>query len=281
MTTPMRTELSVADIIPFGQPLPGRDGQYGFYAITLEKPEWKGWRPGQFIMLRPQGGRGGMLARPFPICRATSQSLVLFFEVSDPGTEELSRLRSGDGVIVWGPLGNGFTMEPERPALLLAYGAGIAPFAGYADMHPAPEKLSMVFGHSAPGSCYPTDAMASRMFMEDVFDRSGKEREQLRAAMLSKLEDCGESGGICLACGPMKFVSWVWKEANRLGVPAQLALSARISCGIGACLGCSTLTSSRWPDELCAGLPVQTCTSGPVFWASEIDLSEYAEERSS
>ncbi|MCQ2444216.1 MAG: dihydroorotate dehydrogenase electron transfer subunit [Mailhella sp.] len=281
MTTPIRTELSVADIVPFGQPLPGRDSRYGFYALTLEKPEWKSWQPGQFIMLRPSEGRGRMLARPFPICRVTSQSLVLFFEVSDPGTEELSRLKSGDGVIVWGPLGNGFVMDSERPALLLAYGSGIAPFAGYADMHPAPERLSMVFGHRAPNSCYPTDAMASRMYMEDVLDRTEKEREMFRRSMLSKLEECGEAGGVCLACGPMWFMSWVWENAGRLGVPAQLALSSRISCGIGACLGCSTLTSSHWPDEACAGLPVQTCTSGPVFWASEIDLSEYAAERSS
>ena len=277
MTTPMRTELSVADIVPFGQPLP-RDGRYGFYALTLEKPAWKSWEPGQFIMLRPVGAER-MLARPFSICRVTSQSLVLFFEVKDSGTEELSRLRSGDKVIVWGPLGNGFIMDTDRPTLLLAYGAGIAPFAGYADRHPAPEHLAMVFGHSEPNSCYPTDAMAARMLMEDMLDRTEKDHGAFRNLVLKKLENCGDEGGICLACGPMAFMAWVWKTAGKLGVPAQLALSSRISCGIGACLGCSTVTSKHWPEEIRAGLPVQTCTSGPVFWASEIDLSEYDAER--
>ena len=45
-----------------------------------------------------------------------------------------------------------------------------------------------------------------------------------------------------------------------------------MACGTGACLGCTTITSKRWPDPVRAGLPVQTCTSGPVFWASDIDL---------
>jgi len=45
-----------------------------------------------------------------------------------------------------------------------------------------------------------------------------------------------------------------------------------MACGVGACLGCVTRTSMHWADAEKAGLPVQTCTSGPVFWAEDIDL---------
>ena len=45
-----------------------------------------------------------------------------------------------------------------------------------------------------------------------------------------------------------------------------------MACGVGACLGCVTVTSQHWADAEKAGLPVQTCTSGPVFWATDVDL---------
>ena len=53
MITPIRTELTVTDNVPFGQPVSSQRGLHRFYALTLERPAWKNWQPGQFIMLRP------------------------------------------------------------------------------------------------------------------------------------------------------------------------------------------------------------------------------------
>jgi dihydroorotate dehydrogenase electron transfer subunit len=134
----------------------------------------------------------------------------------------------------------------------------------------------MLFGHGFPSSNYPTDAMASRMEMENMRDRTPEELERFHQTILRKMTEYKEQQGICLACGPMSFLYRVWKNALTLGIPTQLSLSERMACGTGACLGCTTRTSEHWPDALRAGLPVQTCTSGPVFWASEIDLSDHA-----
>ena len=272
MITPIRAELRVTDNVPFGQPVSGPDGQRSFYALTLEKPLWKEWQPGQFIMLRPLSGEGSVWARPMSICRVTSQGLVLFIRVVGPATDRFSRLKSGDKVVVWGPLGTGFEMREDTPTLLLARGVGIAPFAGYADMHPDPSSLFMLFGHSHPSSNYPIDAMAARMDVESLHDRTPEELEEFHRVMYQRMKEYKERDGICLACGPMSFLKKVWKVANELDLPTQLLLEERISCGTGACLGCSTLTSKHWPDPIKAGLPVQTCTSGPVFWAKELDL---------
>jgi dihydroorotate dehydrogenase electron transfer subunit len=272
MISPIRAELTVTDNVPFGQPVTGPDGQRSFYALTLEKPQWKEWQPGQFIMLRPLTGESSVWARPMSICRVTSRGLVLFIRVVGPATDRFSRLKSGDKVVVWGPLGTGFEVRPDTPTLLLARGVGIAPFAGYADMHPEPSSLSMLFGHSLPSNNYPIDAMAARMDVESLHDRTPQELDEFHRVMYQRMQEYKDRNGICLACGPMVFLKKVWQFANELDLPTQLLLEERMSCGTGACLGCSTLTSKHWPDPIKAGLPVQTCTSGPVFWAKELDL---------
>ena len=273
MISPFRTELTVTDNVPFGQPVSGMTGSYRFYALTLERPAWKSWRPGQFIMLRPlQDNEGTIWARPLAICRVTAQSLVLFFRVTGRGTDRLSRLKSGDRVVTWGPLGTSFEMKLDTPTLLLARGVGIAPFAGYADVHPDPENLFMLFGHALPSNNYPTDAMASRMEMENMRDRTEEELELFHEEVRKKMLEYKKRRGLCLACGPMPFLKRVWELAIQLDLPTQLSLEDRMACGTGACLGCATITSKHWPDPVRAGLPVQTCTRGPVFWASDIDL---------
>lgn len=279
MIAPVRTELTVTDNVPFGQPVAGPSGLQRCFALTLERPAWKDWRPGQFIMLRPVEGNEHTWARPLAICRVTSQSLVLFFQVIGPGTDRLSRLKGGDRVIVWGPLGTSFEVRRDTPTLILACGVGMAPFAGYADRHPDPSSLYMLFGHTLPSSCYPTDAMASRMEMDRVRNVTEEDLGRFNELMFKKMADYKERGGICLACGPMPFLRLVWERALELGLPTQLSLEERMACGTGVCLGCTTVTSMHWPDPVRAGLPVQTCTSGPVFWAADIDLAAGRAER--
>ena len=273
MISPVRSELTVTDNVPFGQPTSGASGGYRYYALTVERPAWKEWHPGQFIMMRPAGDAESIhWARPLSICRVTSQSLVLFFRAASPDWERFARLKSGDKVVIWGPLGTSFDMRPGTPTLLLARGVGIAPFAGYADQHPDPSSLFLLFGHAHSSSNYPTDAMASRLELENVRDHTPEELEHFHAVMREKMVEYKERGGICLACGPMHFLHRVWKEAVDLDLPTQLSLEQRMACGTGVCLGCVTVTSRHWADPVRAGLPVQTCTSGPVFWASDIDL---------
>ena len=127
-------DLAVIDNVPFG--LTGSQGR--FFALRLERPDWKSWAPGQFVMLRPQGWALDMpWARPFSICRVSTNELVIFFQVAGRGTEKMAKLRRGDKVHLWGPLGNRFAVEGGTPTLLLAGGIGIAPGANinYATGH--------------------------------------------------------------------------------------------------------------------------------------------------
>lgn len=268
MMSPARAELTVTDNVPFGQ-----TGQRSFFALTLERPAWSEWLPGQFVMIRPNSwGQDMTWARPLSICRVTPQSLVLFFQVVGRGTERMAQLSAGDRVTIWGPLGTGFAVEPQTPTLLLAGGIGIAPFAGYADVHPEPGRLSMLFGHRLPSASYPTDALSRRIELENFRERTPEDLTRFQEVVKRRMDDYRERDGLALACGPMPFLRMIWRYAGEIGLRTQLSLEQRMACGVGACLGCVTVTSKHWADAEKAGLPVQTCTSGPVFWATDIDL---------
>ena len=262
-------EVAVVDNVPFG--LTG--GESRFFALRLEKPDWKTWFPGQFVMIRPVGWALDMpWGRPFSICRVSSRELVVFFQAVGRGTERMTGLKRGDKVHVWGPLGNYFAMEKGAPTLLLAGGIGIAPFVGYAESHPSPSRLTLLFGHRMPEDCYPVESLGERIELEAHHETCPEDLSWFLEHVRSRMADYAAHNGLVLACGPLPFLRAVRGYALECGARTQLSLENRMACGIGACLGCVTTTTEKWPVPAKAGQPVQTCTHGPVFWADQIVL---------
>ena len=79
--------------------------------------------PGQFFMLEAPGR---VLPRPMSLCLAPRGELAFLLDPIGPGTRALAALQAGDELHVFGPLGNGFRLDVERP-LLVGGGIGIAP----------------------------------------------------------------------------------------------------------------------------------------------------------
>ena len=268
MLPPRFVELTVLDLVPFG-----RESAPRTFALRLSPPPWESYAPGQFVMLRPAGwGLELPWARPFSISRAGEHDLVCFIQVVGRGTERLAELKAGDAVRVWGPLGNGFAVEADSPTLLLAGGIGIAPFLGYAQKHPKPQKLFMLFGHRAQLDCYPADSMNERIALESIHEKGPEDLEHFIAVMRTRMEEYAGKNGLGLACGPPPFLRSVQKLAAQTGLRTQLSLESRMACGIGACLGCVVTTTSAWPVPEAKNWPVQTCSQGPVFWAGHVVL---------
>ncbi len=261
-------ELQVIDNVPFGHNV----GTGKFFALRLQRPDWDKWHPGQFVMIRPSGWSLEMpWARPFSISRVSSQELVLFIQVSGRGTERIHELKRGDTVHLWGPLGNHFAIE-KKPTLLLAGGIGIAPFVGYAERHPQPSALTLLFGHRMPEDCYPVETLGERIELEAYQECCSDDLTWFLKHIYSRMQAYTEHDGLVLACGPQPFLKTIQEYALKLGTRAQLSLENRMGCGIGACLGCVTTTTEKWPIPQKAGDPVPTCTHGPIFWADQIVL---------
>jgi len=234
-----------------------------FVELTLESPGWEGYKPGQFAMLRPKHwGLELTWGRPFSISRSDDDSLTFFFQVVGRGTARLARLNPGDEVIVWGPLGNGFSAPLETPTLLLAGGMGIAPFRGYIERHPSPEFLRLFFAHRPDLSCYPYSALTEKVRAEAMQEKTPDDLPAIIARLDQEVRNT--AGGMVLACGPLPFLKTVQQSAKAHGVRAELSLERSMACGVGACLGC---VCKNVQDK-----HVQVCAHGPVFKADDVQL---------
>jgi dihydroorotate dehydrogenase electron transfer subunit len=167
--------------------------------------------PGQFFMLEAPGR---VLPRPMSLCLAPRGELGFLLDPIGPGTRALAALEPGDGAHVFGPLGNGFRLDVERP-LLVGGGIGIAPLPYLAEaLEQPPAVLGFRSEHHA-------EAAALLPRAEVVIDPV-------------LVTDALPAGRDVLACGPEPML-----EAVRAIAPdAQLAWEAPMACGYGACYGC-------------------------------------------
>ncbi len=270
MSQPTVSRLKVLDLVPFGaETATGRS----FFALRLQRPSWESWRPGQFVMLRPESfGHELPWARPFGICHVTSAHLICFFQVVGKGTELMAKLKQDDYVNVWGPLGNSFAVEPETPTLLLAGGIGIVPFVGYVHEHPKPWNVTMLFGHRGDKRSYPYDSINERIAVDSLCESVPGDIDNFIYSMRERMQEFSEQKGLVLACGPQPFLKTVQSFASEFSVRTQLSLESRMACGVGACLGCVCTTTNEWPVEDKKNWPVQVCNHGPIFWSDQIVL---------
>ncbi len=202
-------------------------------------------------------------ARPFSIAHQDQQSLHIYIQVLGKATQSLARLCPGQEVLVWGPLGQGFELEPETPTLLLAGGMGLAPFVGLTLNHPRPQQLELIFGHRHEIKHYPFQLLAKHILAWNVQDEKEEDLLLLKKVLQIKIKGYAPDGHI-LACGPAPFLRMIQKIALEAGARTQLCLERYMACGVGACLACVVENNQ--------GEYLQSCIHGPVFSADEIKI---------
>ncbi|HEV8459431.1 MAG TPA: hypothetical protein VGQ38_01880 [Gaiellaceae bacterium] len=188
--------------------------------------------PGQFFMLEAPGR---VLPRPMSLCVAPKGELGFLLDPVGPGTEALAALEPGDAIHVFGPLGNGFRLDVDKP-LLVGGGIGVAPLPYLSE---ALEHPPAVLGFR---SDFHAQAAALIPNAEVVIDPV-------------LVTDAMPTDRDVLACGPEPML-----EAVRVLCPdAQLAWEAPMACGYGACYGCVVEIEGEL-KRLCVEGPV-LCTS--------------------
>ena len=87
--------------------------------------------PGQFVEVRVDGSPATFLRRPISVHQVdyTRNELWLLVQVVGDGSRHLAGLEAGDMLNVILPLGNGFSLPPDKDArlLLVGGGCGVAP----------------------------------------------------------------------------------------------------------------------------------------------------------
>jgi dihydroorotate dehydrogenase electron transfer subunit len=222
MSRPRRERLRVVAVEAVGP----------YALVRVERGTIEPGVPGQFFMLEAPGR---VLPRPMSLCLAPRGELQFLLDPIGPGTVALASLEPGDELHVFGPLGNGFSLDVPRP-LLVGGGIGVAPLPYLSQaLEQPPAVLGFRSEHHAEAAALVPNAQV-------VID----------PVLVTEAIDTGRD---VLACGPEPML-----EAVRALVPAaQLAWEAPMACGYGACYGCVV--------EIDGELK-RLCVQGPVLCSS-------------
>jgi dihydroorotate dehydrogenase electron transfer subunit len=192
--------------------------------------------PGQFFMLEAPGRP---LPRPMSLCQAPPGELSFLLEAVGPGTQALANAQPGEEIHVFGPLGNGYRLDVEKP-LLVGGGIGVAPFPYLSErLGGPPAILGFRSNHHAEAAGLVPNA---EVVIEPTL---------VTEPLTPQVTQCYK----VFACGPEPML-----EAVRdLAPDAQLAWEAPMACGYGACYGCSVEID---------GVLQRLCVAGPVLEAA-------------
>ena len=239
----------------------------GIFSLWLSCPEIANdAHSGQFVGVY-SNDTSRLLPRPISLCEIDKSdgSIRIVYRVAGVGTDEFSKLHTGDLLRLIGPLGNGYPISDEYQApILIGGGIGIPPILQLSkDLYDL-EKKTVVLGYR------------KELFLTEEFENSGKHvcmatedgSAGVRGTVLDAIECAGVDGDVVYACGPMPMLKAVAEYAEKKGIPAYLSLEERMACGVGACLGCIVKTKEK--DAHSNVNNARICTEGPVFLASEL-----------
>lgn len=218
--------------------------------------------PGQFMHVRVNHSYHPLLRRPLSISNIDHEAgtISTIYRIAGYGTAHLAALHVKDSVNVMGPLGNGFTINGQRP-LLVGGGMGLAPL-GFLAGALCPRPIEILMGGRTK----------EEMFWQDIFramcntihittDDGSLGTCGVTLDVLPDLLKCGDFDMI-YTCGPKLMMEGVAVLARKHNIPCQVSLEDYMACGIGGCLSCTCVTTD--------GSRKKVCTDGPVFWAQEV-----------
>ncbi len=257
------------------------------FRLRFDDPTMAGSiRPGQFVMIRPAAGTDPLLGRPLALYEVAREeggrpwAIDLVYQVVGKGTAALSRLRSGDRVLVWGPLGNGFGPPPAGPALFVAGGIGQTPFLALARwwtgqasygaeplIGPYATKTTLLYGvRTADLLAGLDDFAAAGMEVELATDDGSAGHRGFITGPLDRRLAAGERPAKIVGCGPPPLLRAVTERALAHGFDCDLSLETPMACGFGACFSC--VAPIRQPDGSTDLRRI--CVEGPIVPAAAV-----------
>jgi len=229
------------------------------YLMWLDCPEISHEaHPGQFVMVHC--GEETVLRRPLSIHRIEGDKLALLYAVIGKGTQWLAECRADDMLDIFGPLGDGFTAQPDsRNLLLVAGGMGIAPLCFLAEESLGQGRNVTILYGTANEDRYHLPAGVTELAATEDGSVGYK-------GMITELvPEHAEWADQIFACGPLPMYRAMSQVPELKNKPVQVSLEMRMGCGMGTCYACTIRTRQ--------GLR-QVCKDGPVFNLNDIIWEE-------
>src|ERR1700693_4437698 len=228
--------------------------------------------PGQFFQLAVSAPHT-ILRRPYSAAWSDPADgrIGFIFNVVGAGSAWLAARDEGHELDLLGPLGRGFDLEGERPAICVAGGLGIAVFPGVVQALIARARSVIVLqGARTAAQLLPAVRFAGADTQVATDDGSAGRRGSvvdLLANLHPPFTGEGRGGGIDIfACGPTPMLAALIDATRRQEIPLsaiQVALETPMGCGVGTCLGCAAPRAG--------GGFLLTCQEGPCMRADRIE----------
>ncbi len=266
-----------------------RQMAYNTYCLRLRAPEIaKQILPGQFFMIRLPGETDPLLGRPFALYDVyEEQGERVGFEfgyvVVGKLTSLLPRLKPGDAVEIWGPLGNGFPTSNCEHLMLVAGGIGQTPFLAVArealglrqygcpprSVAQRPKRVTLCYGVRSEEYLAGLDDFAlPGLDVRIATDDGSKGHHGFVTTLLEDSLRGNDPPGAVYVCGPEPMMHAAAKLCEASNVDCLLSLESPMACGFGACFSCVTrvrLPEGGWDYR-------RTCVEGPIFRACDLVL---------
>jgi dihydroorotate dehydrogenase electron transfer subunit len=244
--------------------------------------------PGQFVMLRLAGCDDPLLGRPLALYdtvlgdgdRGEPVGVDIVYLVVGKLTSRLARCTPGQGLEVWGPLGNGFPPAPAEHLLMVAGGIGQTPFLAlarealggrrYGDpprQSPIAKRVTLCYGARSKDLLAGLDDLERVGVEVRVSTDDGTAGHHGLVTELAEEVLATSPGVRVVCCGPEPMMAAMTALAARYKAPCQVSLESPMACGIGICFSC--VARVRTPEG--AWDYRRTCVEGPVFDAGAIE----------
>jgi len=219
--------------------------------------------PGQFVEIKVENGPNTFLRRPISIHEVDhdKNEIILLIQEVGEGTQLMAKLQPGDDLDMIYPLGNSFTTEGIKKAVLVGGGVGVAPM--------------LILGRELKAKGVTPYFLLGARNIEILMDLD----EYLKINEVGVTTEDGSQGikgfvtdhsllneqladmDMVYTCGPDPMMRAVAAKAKEAGVDCEVSLENMMACGFGACLCCvvDTLGGNKC-----------TCTEGPVFNTKEL-----------
>ena len=241
--------------------------------------------PGQFAMLRLGGCNDPLIARPLAVYNVGDGEFVdLVYLVKGKFTSRLATLGPGTPLVVWGPLGNGFSSTPTEHLIMVAGGIGQTPFLllgeefrglrkfGGTQRSITPAKqVTLLYGARSQDwlaglSDFARTGVAVQIATDDGSCGFHGFVTQLLEKTLDEHALASAAPPRVVCCGPEPMMAAVARIAKERNVPCEVSLETPMACGIGICYTCVAkvcLDNGEWDYK-------RTCVEGPIFPAEKI-----------
>ncbi len=209
---------------------------------------------GQFVNIKLDGQ---YLRRPISICDYDESTLTIIYKVVGVGTEQMSKMQSGQALNVLVGLGNGYDLSLSGNApVLVGGGVGVPPLYKLCKLLAAQgKKVTVILGFNTSSEIFckeEFEAIADKVIVTTVDGSFGT-----KGFVTNALDEIDEYSYI-YTCGPFPMLKALAAATECSG---QYSLEERMGCGFGACMGCSckTMLGNK-----------RVCKDGPVFVKEEI-----------